>query len=150
MGRKTGKSIFVPEESSGLCLDPFDHHGGLGFRLSRCSRQESRDCTRRGNVLPKSNADRAKCNAARRSGSKRGSGAWGALQGHCVPRPRPSLPVLPGCPEKMLLPSVFSVPNAYLPELGTDLVTALASLNMNDLPHLVLKVVASRDEVGYV
>ena len=50
----------------------------------------------------------------------------------------------------MLLPSVFSVPNAYLPELGTDLVTALASLNMNDLPHLVLKVVASRDEVGYV
>ena len=45
MGRKTGKSIFVPEESSGLCLDPFDHHGGLGTRLSRCSRQESRDCT---------------------------------------------------------------------------------------------------------
>ena len=33
--------------------------------------------------------------------------------------------------------------SSYLPELGTDLVTALSSLDMNDLPHVVvLKLVA--------
>ena len=38
----------------------------------------------------------------------------------------------------MLHESLLAFSSPYLPELGTNLVTALASLNMNDLTHVVL------------